>query len=333
MLHFGKKVKLGLKLLLSFGILYLLFRQLDWEQASEIIGRANPALLLLPFLVMVLDRIWMAWKWRMLVEIMGPAPSMYEAVRVYYISSFQGLALPLGGLGPDLVRYAHMRSSHVSSHAVAVSIVMERIIGLLATLIVATMAAGLLIHQVEYGEQVRVIIRWVLTAAGVGVVFLMSLLFSKSLQQTIYHYIGRVGFVSRHPSFQRLTTALKQNSDAPGVLFGNLILSVIEQCFPVAAYALGALAFQIPLSLLDCLAVVPISTLFQRLPISYAGLGVREGVLVYLLGLLGISFSNALILSTSMFVILVCSMLVGAVWSFVKVGFEPESKAGRCQSM
>jgi hypothetical protein len=66
----------------------------------------------------------------------------------------------------------------------------------------------------------------------------------------------------------------------------------------------------------DCLGAVPISTLLERLPVSYAGLGVREGALVFLFGLLGIAYPDVLVLSSSMFILFLVTLLPGLLWSF-----------------
>jgi uncharacterized protein (TIRG00374 family) len=313
--RFGKKSKLAAKVAISAGIIYVLFSQLDWEQATNFIARANPLLLGATVLIMFLDRVLMAWKWQMLLGIVAPAPSLYEAIRVYYVSSFQGIALPLGGLGPDLVRYAHLRSSRISAHAVGVSIFMERIIGLLATVIMTIIASAVLVTKVGYIEETSRLINWIVLGGGAGAVGLTVLLFSRRLQRAIYSVITRTNVLSSRFSLSGVSGALRQNSDAPGALLVNLALSLVEQLFPVAAFVVGGMAFQIPLEFSDYLAAVPISTLLQRLPISYAGLGIREGVLVFLFGLLGVSYSSALILSTTMFIVYLFSLIPGAVWS------------------
>jgi len=322
MVHLGKKSKLAAKVAISAGIIYVLFSQLDWEQATQFIARANPLLLGVTVIVMVLDRVLMAWKWRMLLGIVAPTPSLYEAIRVYYVSSFQGVALPLGGLGPDLVRYAHLRSSHISAHAVGVSIFMERMIGLLATVIMTIIGSVVLVAKVGYVEETSSLINWIMLGGGAGAMVLAVLLFSRTLQRAIYNAIARINFVSSRFSMEGISGALRQNSDAPGVLLVNLALSLAEQLFPVAAFALGGLAFQIPLEFSDYLATVPISTLLQRLPISYAGLGIREGVLVFLFGLLNVPYSSGLILSTTMFVVYLFSLIPGAIWSIMHRGVE-----------
>jgi len=311
----SKRVKVLLRIVVSGGVLYVLFRQLDWQQASEVMVEANLLWLVPPVLVMIVDRCWMAWKWRMLLAVLGPVPSLYDCIRVYYVSSFQGIAVPLGGLGPDIVRYVHLRTSDVSRHSVAISIVMERAIGILATGIMAVLGGILLMQKVgAFGEASGV--NGILLAGGIGAVVLGALLFSPRIQKGIYRLLTRSSILAQNDTFKKFAEALRKYRDAPEAMFLNLVLALVEQLFSVLVFFLGSIAFQVPVTFVDCLAVVPISTLLERLPVSYAGLGIREGALVFLFGLLSVAYSDVLILSSAMFILFLITLLPGMLWSF-----------------
>lgn len=317
----GKRAKVLLRVLVSAGVLYILFRQLDWQQASKILTSANLLWLIPPVVVMVIDRCWMAWKWRMLLAVLGPVPSLYDSIRVYYVSSFQGIAIPLGGLGPDIVRYAHLRSSDLSRHSVAISIVMERAIGILATGIVAVLAGGGLVQKVG-GLGDANVLSTILLVGGGGSAVLGGLLFSSRIQRRVYRLLTRSRVLARSDTLERFAEALRQYRDVPGVILLNLVLALVEQFFSVLVFFFGGIALQVPVTLIDCLAVVPISSLIQRLPVSYAGLGIREGALVFLFGVLGVGYSEVLILSSVVFILFLVTLLPGLLWSFDRIGYE-----------
>lgn len=322
----GDRAKVLLRVAVSLGILYVLFRQLDWQQASEVVAEANLLWLIPPVLVLIADRCWMAWKWQMLLAVLGPAPNLYDTIRVYYVSSFQGLVIPLGGLGPDIVRYGHLRSSKISRRSVAISIVMERAIGILATSIMALLGGGILMLKV--GSLGASGLSGVLWVGGAGVVVLAVLLFSPRIQSGAHRLLTRSSVLAQQDAFQKLANALRKYRDAQGVMFLNLLLALIEQLFSVLVFVLGSLAFQIPVTFVDCLAVVPISVLIQRLPVSYAGLGIREGTLVFLFGLLGVAYSEVLVLSTAMFILFLVTLVPGVLWSFDRTEYSLRKGAG-----
>ncbi len=57
----------------------------------------------------------------------------------------------------------------------------------------------------------------------------------------------------------------------------NLGLSMIEQTAPVFTMWVGSHAIGAPLPWVVCLAVTPVAVIIQRLPLTYGGLGLREG--------------------------------------------------------
>jgi hypothetical protein len=75
----------------------------------------------------------------------------------------------------------------------------------------------------------------------------------------------------------------------------------------------------LPLQLLDCLALVPMLMLIAAVPISIAGWGVREGVMVAALSLLGVQTAEAVVLS----VLIGCLSLFSGVIGVLPLAFGP----------
>jgi hypothetical protein len=85
--------------------------------------------------------------------------------------------------------------------------------------------------------------------------------------------------------------------------------------FLCAAYALGA-----PVPLLNFFAVMPVERTISALPISFAGIGLREKVLQIMLnGLCGVPEAKAILIgSLSFLIILVCCLPGAIVYLFYK---------------
>lgn len=264
----------------------------------------------------------------MLLALVASPPSLCDAIRVYYVSSFQGVVLPLGGLGPDIVRYAHLRSSQISAHAVGVSIVMERVIGLLATVSMALAATGVLAVKVGANEEVTSLLLWVSIGGVAGFFALVGVLFSRELQRRVHRLLQRIKPVAEHSSFVRIVHSLSEYSSAPRALLTNLGLSIAEQMFSVMAFYFATWAFDMPVSFVMCVAVIPFASLVERLPISYMGVGIREGVIVFLLGVMGVAYPSALVLSTTVFAVFLISLIPGFIMSISQTDFRFE-KTGK----
>jgi uncharacterized membrane protein YbhN (UPF0104 family) len=89
-------------------------------------------------------------------------------------------------------------------------------------------------------------------------------------------------------------------------------LAALNQMLPVAAIWVLASGLNIPLAALDIALITFISTLAATIPISFAGWGIREGTLVYLLGLYGVSSDAAFALSVLYGLALTLSAAPGA---------------------
>ncbi|WPL17708.1 hypothetical protein Thiowin_02747 [Thiorhodovibrio winogradskyi] len=107
-----------------------------------------------------------------------------------------------------------------------------------------------------------------------------------------------------------------------GTLLNLIALSVLFQAADIIACFLLAEALSIQLDLATLFVVMPVTYLITLLPISLGGLGIREGVLVLLLGRVGISVSDAV---TFAFLIHFNRMLVGGsggLWHLAETGIQ-----------
>jgi hypothetical protein len=67
----------------------------------------------------------------------------------------------------------------------------------------------------------------------------------------------------------------------------------------------------LPLTAFDCLLLIPPIMLLSAIPISISGWGVREGVMVGALGMMGIGADQAIALSVLLGVVLLLNGLLG----------------------
>jgi hypothetical protein len=95
------------------------------------------------------------------------------------------------------------------------------------------------------------------------------------------------------------------------VLFPVLILQALMN---IGAFLLLSWAVEVPFGFLDALWIASFVGLVEMIPITICGLGIREGVLIYLLSRYGIIAEKGLALGLSWFVVGVLLGLAGGVW-------------------
>ncbi len=310
-LRIGPRTRVTLQLAASVALLAYLLSRIDWQQSRVLIAGANTFLLASMVLVHILDRILMALKWHQLLRVLDDRLDRRGSIAVYYESTFVGFALPLGGLGPDIVRFLRLKSRGIDPDVTLASMVMERLNGVIATFVFIMAGCVVLAALVPHPALRNFAIAAAIVAAGavaVGTALIFHPPFGRALVRLLKlgpsiqsgrlaKYVG----AARAYSSRRLTLAI------------NLGLSVIEQTTPVftmwiASYALGA-----PLSWLVCLAITPVAVIIQRLPLTYGGLGLREGSAAALLVVFGYDYSTALVLLMTLLVMFLISLLPGAI--------------------
>lgn len=305
------RVRVTLQLAASAALLAFLISQLDWERTAALIRHADALLLAGVFAIQSADRVLMALKWHQLLRVLDGRLTRSDAIRVYYESTFIGFVLPLGGLGPDIVRFARVRSRGIDAHVTVASIIMERLNGLIATLVLVV--AGLTVLA-QLAPQPALRAFAVTAALGAGLIAALgaALIFHRAFGRAFLRLMPlRAGLESGR--FAKYMNAARAYSTRRATLVANLALSILEQTAPVfslwvASYAVGA-----PVQLLACLAVAPVAVIIQRLPLTYAGLGLREGSAAALLVALGYDYSAALVLLMTQFVMFLIALLPGAV--------------------
>jgi glycosyltransferase 2 family protein len=302
-------MRVTLQLAASVALLAFLLSRLDWQRSLTLIRGADALLLGAVIAVQTADRLLMALKWHQLLRVIDGRLTRWDAIRVYYESTLIGFALPLGGLGPDIVRFVRLRSRGIESHVTLTSMVVERLNGVVATL--ALIVVGLLVlADIAPQPALRHFCIVSAAAAAVAGATLAALMFSPTLLRGLRRMLKRIAERAR---FVKYVEALRSYSARRATLAGNLVLAMIEQTAPVFTLLIGSHALGVPLPWIVCLAVAPVSVVIQRLPLTYAGLGLREGSTAALLVALGYDYSAALVLLMTLFVMFCISLLPGVV--------------------
>lgn len=253
----------------------------DLGEIGAILVRARPSLIVAAVAVALADRLLMIGKWYPLLRIQVPTPLVRAGV-VYMASSFASIALP-ASVGGDALRMVALGRQRKATLEVGASIVAERILGMVATALVAPVALLLAAHA---GVPLGYLLPWALLAVVIAVAGLIVPLWAahSRMAKALFKRAGDRAWVR---ALRKFTNALAAYSEHPGVLVSVGALSVIEQVFPVLVLALASHALSLELSIVAIAVTVPLTSLLDRLPISVAGWGVTEGSFAFLLGLFG----------------------------------------------
>jgi len=112
-----------------------------------------------------------------------------------------------------------------------------------------------------------------------------------------------------HVQLQQEREAHRRHS----VLVRAMGLSLLLQLNVVLLHYLVGRAVGIELSFVDYFYVVPVALFVMLIPLSINGIGIREGMFVYMLGSVGVDKSDALVLSLLVFAVFFVYGILGGL--------------------
>jgi len=178
------------------------------------------------------------------------------------------------------------------------TLVVDRLFGLTA-LVLFAIFAGFALDEVA-GDLPGL---WLWTAAAL--VILLILLF-------VIIFPRRVPLPRRAPQkLSQIIDALSVFSGKTRLLWGTFALSVLLQINVVTFYFVIArsLGFEMPYTAF--FIIVPVAIFAMMIPISINGIGIRESVFIFLLGIWGVDEASALAFAWIEFGLILCLGLIG----------------------
>jgi uncharacterized protein (TIRG00374 family) len=311
MLHNQRNKKL-VQLVLSSLLLVILLCFLNIEKALQILSAASIGYFPIICLVFLFDRLFMSWKWTLLLNVVNIRLNQFMAFKIYYVSSFMGYAIPFG-VGPDVIRFLKLKIKGLNGPKVLASIVIERILGIVATSLMVLM--GLIIfYKIYTKSQLDETLLNVLIVLVLGLIFTLVVIFSDYARNNLFA-LFKIEKIYGWLNAQKYYNAFSVYKLHKTSLLYFIFLSFLEQYFSIFATYLSAKALNIPLDLIICMAFVPITTLVSRLPLSFFGIGFREGSYILLLRLFNIDYTSAMLISILIFSLEIIFLMPAGLWS------------------
>ncbi|MEY4938761.1 MAG: hypothetical protein RIQ93_496 [Verrucomicrobiota bacterium] len=267
----------------SVGLVLLIIESVDWPQLWRLRGQFSWSLAVGGVALAGLIYPLHALRWLLLLRAQGLALPWRWAHGVTWIAQFYNSFL-LGGLGGDAARIFYLcRDAPAQKSGGLASVAIDRIMGLLMLLVFALVA--FLAQAPILGASAE--LRWVwITATGIlaSAVTGLGLLWRFGPERWPGFLRARLG-VKRLDVLQDLFARTRQ---APRPHLTALGITAPIWLIDMAAVWLLARSVGLPLPFLETCLAVTVAYTAMALPISVGGHGVREGALIFTLGLLGL---------------------------------------------
>jgi glycosyltransferase 2 family protein len=306
------------KLLVGLLILAFLFRTADFGELELSWDARTAGFLLLGIICIGGALVLSSVRWW--VVLWSRSCSFPELFRAYLLGWLSSLFLPSTVAG-DAVRVAVVARGNTGAGAAVSSIVLERSLGLGA--LVLCLLVGLFLAPAAFLAPAG-LIRWDVTLTQALAVTALILAVSALLWTQRYRMRSVVDALSDAISvWSRFGRSPGRMAAAAGVALG-------VQALYIAAWWGFAHALAIPLSWEALLVYVPLVSLVALLPVTMAGLGVREGAWVILLAPLGAPMAGVVTFSLLYYVstLLVALFLAGLMFVVLPALFGTDATGG-----
>ena len=297
------------KIVISGGILYFLFRKCDWVSLVAALQHAEITQILLALLFVEITHVVGAMRWQLLCN----KAKFWPLFKLVFVSRLYSTILPgqLFGEAAKVV-YISQSSQDITPEEATVSVVVDKIVGLIGLLLVGI--GGALFSA---GMRDQSVILWfaICAAALVLIVALpawppMSRLINRILDAISARFAKTAGFIARLKLFLTSWQAYLKTPHIPAL---SVTLGAVFQLISTASMFFLGRAIGIDVALADWCWIFAVLSIALLLPVSFAGLGVREATLVGFLGALGVRPELALSVSLLSLMIQIFDSLIGGV--------------------
>lgn len=281
----------------SAAALFLVLRQVDTESMLRVLAAADPVDVLMVAGLYLFGQALTAWRWKIIAERVGFTESMGQFLRFYYVGMFFNLFGP-ATLGGDLVRALYLGAAGGRRTVAFHTVLFDRLSGLVMLVFVAVAAIAL------FG-------RYDLPLPLVGLVAATGL--GLAVGWFLVPGLIRRFFAAQGRANRLLERDLKPFWEDRGLLVRTAAVSAVFHVLQAASLILLGHAVSMQVDWRYYFIFHPLVSVLSAVPVSVAGLGIREAGYVWFLQRQGVDHDTAFAFGVLWFAVLLASSLVGGL--------------------
>jgi glycosyltransferase 2 family protein len=267
---------LFLKLLVTGTLFYALFRNLGFGNILSSLLSADPSYLAVALAVFFLSMVLSAVQWDLLLKHQGIDLGLGSAFNLYMIGHFFNNFLP-GALGGDVIKVYRLRQDIRRGKEALAATFLDRFSGLFMLSFFALLSALYLHFFFDLSIRPQ-IYRYIIALFSL---FFLSIFifFSRRVAAFLYDVLLKhVNPFELRDKIKELHNFLHLYRGSRRLYLKVFLLSFTTQLLRVFVHYLVAKAVGFNVAFVYFLVFVPLIALLASLPISFGGLGVREGL-------------------------------------------------------
>jgi uncharacterized membrane protein YbhN (UPF0104 family) len=306
----NKKFQGLIQVLLSVTLLALLLNRVGIREVAEILSNISWAWYFPAFLLFLFNIVIRAYRWYILLHSLNEVPPFSRLLYLYFVGFFANNFIPTG-FGGDVVKVVSLRQQYGRGTEALSSVVMERVTGLMGSSLIALAAlawnASEHTADVDLPTGMWIAIATVSVGIPLGFVFLR---YTNPFSYLVDHFPS-VSAMPLFGKFEELADTVKRYP-MPALLGALLISLPFTLNLVLIQYLIArALGVDVPFAVFPLF--VPIISLVNLLPFTFNGLGLREGLYVFLFVPVGVSPEEAIAMSLAFYFLRFATGIVGGL--------------------
>ena len=301
-----------LRFLICLGLIYFVISKVDYEPLKAIVRDIRIEFCLALIVLIYLQDIIMALKWRVLLLAKEIQLPLTKIIQVDFASKFLSLFVP-STISLDLFRAYGLAKAGASKKQTAASIIVDRALGLFALIIVANISVLLFYKAISIPE-----VAFTSISTLVGFVAFVLIINSRFVIGFLSRYEATIKKYKILHKLEELRGSINEYKLHKTKLVKVFLLSVVIQTLRMVVYYVASLAVNANVPFQYFVIFTPIVMFLVMLPISLAGVGIRESGFVYFFTKVGVLGTIAFAIPALVSLMVVISVLPGGLIVAVK---------------
>ena len=300
-----KIVSLFIRICISVGILLFLFKRVDLSKIIQNISQANKPILTSVLLLIFLCYFIGFLRWKILLTGLGLNLATSLIFKSFCLGLFSNLFFP-STVGGDLAKSVDLGLRTQKLKRVVASIILDRLSGYSGLVIVAVLALLL-----GYKIITDLVVFFVLGIISVLLIGILAILFNNFLfsrATNLLRFFGRIG-----QTLNNLHYEIYNFRNQKRIILKSVYYSLIIQLITSFTFFLISLALGVKINPFYFFILVPIIGTISAVPVSIAGLGLREASSMYFFTKVGMSGEVALAVALLSFSMIFLFGLIGGI--------------------
>lgn len=285
----GKILSQIVKLSLSVGIIVWLVKS-DKLDFSSLKSFLQPKFFALGLILILINNLLVSERWRLLLKSQKAELTRWQAFKLSQIGLFFNFAMP-GGVGGDVVKAYYFnklsktQDNRFNPRVVALtSVLMDRVIGLYAMVIMAFVAMLLDLRHVLATETLTHLFYFI-SLLSLGFTVGLALVFSSWIYDKKF-LTQLLDFLPFSEKLQKIYESLHLYGKYGFTFFSTLVMSFFAQSASITfLFLAGTITGIFELTLTTYFLIAPLGFMATAIPISPAGVGIGQAAFYFLFNL------------------------------------------------